>query len=246
VQLWTLRNELAEDLAGTLGQVARIGYSAVELWLPEYPAAGELASILRSCSLKAISAHVPLEQLRDNFAAVAEYYRVLGIVDLVIPYIDESQRQTEEQWKQRLREIASIAPKCQAEGFRLSYHHHDFEFADRIGGVEVHDVIFSTIDASLLKAELDTYFLHMMGKDPTEYICKYADRVPFLHLKDQKPGSDENTEVGAGVIDWQAVHVEACRSHVEWYIVEQDCGPSPPFESIGRSLRYLRACGIVL
>jgi hypothetical protein len=57
VQLWTLRKELAEDLAGTLRQVATIGYQGVELWFQKWPEAVELKKIVADCGLKIASAH---------------------------------------------------------------------------------------------------------------------------------------------------------------------------------------------
>jgi len=245
VQLWTLRNEVARDLAGTLSQVARIGYSGVELWFPEYPPVDELTLVLSESNLKAISAHVPFEQLRDGFRSVAHYHKALGNTDLVIPFIPESLRHTEEEWTQRILEIADIAHRCKEEGFRLSYHNHGFEFIDKIAGVEVHDLIFSSVDADLLKAELDTYYVQVAGKDPAQYVRRFGGRLPLLHLKDKKPDRNENTALGDGVIDWLAVFAEADRAGVEWYIVEQDCEMSPPFDSIRRSMEYLKDCDVV-
>jgi sugar phosphate isomerase/epimerase len=243
VQLWTLRDEIAKDLPGTLRQVAEIGYAGVELWFQEFPPVDELGKILEDCNLKAVSAHVPFVQLRDGFESVVHYHRALGNTDLAIPIIPEDLRKTEDDWKQRVEEIVAIARRCKDAGLRLSYHNHAVEFEETVDGIEAHDYIFSTVDADLLQAQLDTYFIAEVGKDPAAYIRRYSGRVPLLHIKEKSktPERNKQAEIGHGVIDWDAVFAAAEEAGVEWYIVEQDWGVYPALESIKISFDYLES-----
>jgi len=247
VQLWTLRDEIAEDLAGTLRQVAAIGYDGIELWFAEWPPVVELKAAIEDSDLAVAGAHVPFTQLRDGFQAVADYHHELGNSDLVIPIIPEELRETEDAWKRRVDEIAEIGRQCNPAGFRLSYHNHGIEFEDKIGDLEVHDYIFSTIEDELLKVQIDTYFPEALGRSPAEYVRKYAGRVPLLHIKDKSRDSDEGsaTEIGRGVVDWDAVFAAAGDAGVEWLIVEQNCEVRPALESVKISYDYLRSRGDV-
>jgi len=245
VQMWTVRKEMAEDLAGTLARIAEIGYAGVELWFPEFPPVVDLKALLVDTGLKAMGAHVPYLQLRDNFSAVAEYHQALGNTDLAIPIIPADLRQSSENWHKRIPEIAEIARKAKNAGFRFSYHNHAVEFQETVDGQEAHDVIFESIGADLLKAELDTFFIAQMDKDPVAYINRYSGRVPLLHLKEKSgtPEISEGTEIGQGVIDWDSVFAAAEAAGVEWYIVEQNCEGLPALESIRVSFEYLRSKG---
>ncbi len=245
VQLWTLREEIAADLPGTLRQVGEIGYAGIEAWFGTWPAAEQLKAIVADCGLTVISAHVALLELRDQFGSVAEYHHRLGNANLAIPMIPPDLRQGEDDWKRRVEEIVEIGRACRAEGFQLFYHNHTMEFEDQVDGGDAHDYIFSTAPPELLKAQLDTYFIEAVGKNPAEYIRRYAGRVPLLHIKDKSATPDiANTEIGRGTIDWDAVFAAAEEAGVEWYIVEQNCQELPALESIRVSLDYLKSHGV--
>jgi sugar phosphate isomerase/epimerase len=246
VQLWTLRQEIAADLPAALRRVAEIGYQGVEAWFANWPPAEALKAALADSGLKVVGAHVPFVELRDGFDAVAAYHRALGNSDVAIPMIPEELRRGEDDWKLRVEEIAAIARRCKEAGLRLSYHNHAMEFEETVGGVDAHDYIFATVGSDLLKAELDTYFIKHVGKDPAEYIRRYAGRGPLLHLKDEsKDPRFANTEVGSGTVDWDAVLSAAESAGVEWYIVEQNSQGMGALESIAVSYEFLRSRGAV-
>jgi sugar phosphate isomerase/epimerase len=70
--------------------------------------------------------------------------------------------------------------------------------------------------------------------------------MPLVHLKDMVMRGREQlmAEVGEGNLNWPAI-LDACRdAGVVWYIVEQDTCQRDPFDSLGISLRNLRAMGL--
>lgn len=146
VQLWTLRKELAENIAGTLKQVAAIGYQGVELWFQKWPAAVELKKIVSDCGLKIASAHVNLKDMLDDFHRLADYHRTVGNRTLVIPFIPNYAGLTQDGWKKTIDDIRHVARTGREAGFEVLYHNHAFEFTTRVGDVEVFDQIFGTID----------------------------------------------------------------------------------------------------
>jgi sugar phosphate isomerase/epimerase len=246
VQIYTLRNDLANDVPGTLQAVADIGYNGVELWFAKWPPADELKAILDDTGLQPAGAHVSFLELRDNLDAVIAYHRAVGNADLAIPFLSEDLRGTSEAWHERVVEFAQIGARCRDAGMRLSYHNHAMEFQEFVDGVEAHDFIFSQVDSNVLKAQLDTYFITSVGKDPVAYLERYSGRVPLLHVKElgTVDGRQDTVEVGRGVLNWPAILEAAESAGVEWYIVEQDRQTRPALESIAMSYEYLRGLGL--
>ncbi len=246
VQLWTLRRELAEDLAGTLRKVGEIGYQGVELWFQKWPVAEDLKKIVDDCGLKIASAHVNLKDLLLDFNRIADYHRKIGNKTLVIPYIPDYAKLSADDWHRTIDEVRLAARNGSEAGFTMLYHNHDFEFTTRVGDMEVFDLIFGTIDEKLLGAEIDVFFVADVGRDPAALLRKFSGRLKRVHLKEKaKPGSpSKNTELGRGTIDWPTVLSAASEAGTEWYLVEQNCEDRPALESIRSSLEYLRNLGV--
>ena len=248
VQLHTIRQEMSEDMPGTLKRVAEIGYHGVELVrFDSQPEAGELKAMIDDCGLKLVSSHAGYDELKDSFDATIEYHRELGHRDLVLGAVPPDMRASDELWMAAVREVHEIARRCKDAGFRLSMHNHAFELEETINGVEAHHYIFTHIPPVLLNAQLDTFFIEDVGKDPAEYIRKFKGRGPLLHIKDKgKPEDpDDQTQIGNGTIDWDAAFAAAVESGVEWYIVEQKRESVPGIESVKTSFDYLQSRGMV-
>lgn len=242
IQLWTVREEIRKDLSGTLNRLAEMGFGGIELWFENDPDPDTLKAMTDAAGLQIIGAHTEFPDLRDCFEETAEYHKACGNRDLIIPIIPDELRQSENAWKQRVHDILAIAQRCRDEGFRLTYHNHEMEYLDQIDGREVCEVMFESIPAPLLDIELDTFFLEDTGRNPADYIRKYADRSRLLHLKDRHPQRDQylNSEVGSGTIKWPEVFSAAAKAGIEWYIVEQDCDEFPVWDSLTMSMEFIR------
>lgn len=245
VQLWTLRRELSEDLAGTLRKVGEIGYEGAELWFQKWPEADLLKKILDDCGLKIASAHVNLKDLLLDFNRLADYHRAIGNKTLVIPYIPDYAKLSTDDWLRTIDDIRLVARTGTEAGFTVLYHNHDFEFTTRVGNTEVLDLIFESIDQKVLGAEIDVFFVADVGRDPAALLRKYTGRLKRVHLKEKaKPGSPtKNTELGRGTIDWPAVLAAAAEAGAEWYLVEQNCEDRPALDSIRVSYEFLKSLG---
>jgi len=248
LQLHTVRQELMEDMPGALAKVADMGYDGVELVaMKDGPPAGEIRSMIESSKLTLISSHVGFTDLRDDFDNTIAYHKDLGHSDLVVGAVPPDMRGSDEGWKQAVAELDEMARKATSAGFRVSMHNHAFELEQTVDGVEAHHYVFSHIPPNVLNAQLDTFFIEDVGKDPAEYVRKFAARVPLLHIKDKAKDSDPDgqTHIGNGVIDWDAVFAAAEESGVEWYIVEQKRESVPGIESARLSAEYLKSRGML-
>jgi len=240
LQLYTLRDLLVDDFAGTLRAVREIGYEYVQLCAPLPEGAQETRKILDTIGLLPAGVHVDMDSLDEKFDYWMSFADSVGTRDLIVPYLAEELRQTHEDWLAVAARLDALGARCKAAGIRLSYHNHSFEFEARFDGAPALDLLYANAAPDHLYAEIDTYWVQHGGCDPVDYILKYAGRLPILHVKDMTAG-DEPTfaEIGQGILDWPAIIKAARASGVEYLCVEQDRCPGDPLESVRVSYDYL-------
>jgi sugar phosphate isomerase/epimerase len=237
VQLWTVRDQLAVDLPGTLQAVAAAGYRCVELaGLADVPTA-DLARALAAAELSPMAAHVGIEALRDDVGAVVGRLTALGCPRLVIPWLPEAERRERAGVQRFAAELGGYLPRLASDSIALGYHNHAFEF-EPLDGTTVWDILLAELAPSI-ELEIDVYWASDGGRDPVAVIQAAGERVRLLHLKDRAPGGEpHDAAVGDGILAIPSI-IEAGRAAgVEWYVVEQD-EPADAIADIASSYRYL-------
>jgi len=240
VQLYTVRDPLGVDLAGTLRRVAGIGYREVEL-AGSAGSAGTtvraIAETLKRYGLRASSMHAGYDELRRDLDAVVAAARTLDAGFVVCPSIDAEQRRTADDWKRVCRTLNAIGRAARSHGVTLAYHNHDFEFMPFPGGATPFRLLMAETDPRNVKLELDVYWVARAGLDPVQSLKDGRDRIALVHLKDR--GADGSTvELGAGTLDFEQIVRAALASGVRHMFVEQD-DSADPLQSIATSLRFL-------
>ena len=245
LQLFSLRNECAADLEGTLREVKSMGYDGVEFAGLYGKSAGEMKALLGEIGLVPCSAHVSIDEMLADPDGVMECYSDIGCRYIAVPFLAENRRMGGEDYDATLDALRALSEAAARHGMKLMYHNHDFEFA-KFGGEYALDVLFSSVPE--LSVELDCCWAAVGGADPAEYIAKYAARSPVIHLKDfelhgkkpanvmdimEKGGDAEDSSgrfgfrpCGQGMLDIMRVLDAAEDSAAEWLVVEQDA-PSP-------------------
>ncbi len=241
VQLYTLRN------AGSLEQQLKIvhdaGVGAVETVGTQGVSATELKQLLDRYSIKAISSHVPLAELRKDLDGVVAFNRSIGNTTLVVPYLDAKDRPTDAAgWTALGTELGRIAKQVRAKGMRLAYHNHDFELVDFNGRTGL-ELLFAAAGPDL-QTEMDLAWVARAGLDPAAMLATFRGRLFAVHAKDNAPKGQAEDEggfaaVGQGVLDWKTILPAAAAAGVHWYIVEHD-QPRDPAKVIQTGVDYLR------
>lgn len=237
LQLYTLRKPFAADPLATLGRIREIGYDAVEFAAPLGSDFAGFAAHMQDIGLDCPSAHVGLADMADQPEAVLAMARTLGCRYLVMPYVLPDQRD----WESVIATLGVFAKAARAEGLRVAYHHHDFEF-EASDGVRPFDRLVGETDPELIDFELDVYWLKKGGEEPLAFIERMAGRVKLVHLKDMAPDGGM-ADVGAGILDFAALLRAADAAGAEHAFVEHDFPPAPGWPSVEASLAHLRALG---
>lgn len=265
LQLYSVRDNMAEDFEGTIKKVKELGYDGVEFagLFDKTPA--EVKKLVNEVDLTPISAHVPYADMVNDTEKVLSGYAEIGCKYVVIPYMTEEYRPGAEKFDELIEGIKKIGTKAKELGMTLLYHNHDFEFV-KIGDEYGLDVLYASVDEEIFKTELDTCWVNVGGENPAEYILKYSGRSPVVHLKDfvingEQKGSlykligiddeeeSDNKEegfafrpVGYGCQDFKAILESSEKAGAEWVVVEQDDSTmgKTPLESAEMSRNYLK------
>ena len=242
VQLYTLRDQIAQDFAGTVKQVAQIGYAGVEMaGYGNLKTAAEAKRALDDVGLKIVGTHVGIEALEKDINRVFDEQHALNSPTVIIPWMPEQRRADAAGWKRAAQSLSPIGAQCRERGLELCYHHHSFEF-QRFNGKSGMDILLENAEPGLVKIELDVYWLKHGGEDPVRFIQRVGGRAPLVHLKDMAAGPERRfAPVGAGTLDFKSILAAMRESGARWGIVEQDqCYDTPPIEAVRTSFENLR------
>jgi sugar phosphate isomerase/epimerase len=250
LQLWSLRVDLPKDVPGTLQRLRGLGIRHVEAaGLPKGTTALAFRKALDAASLVCRSAHMPFERLRDDSAGAVKEAKALGCLFVVCPWIPHDKAGfTADDAAKAADVFNKTSQVAKAEGLRLGYHAHGYEFLPGAGGT-LFDALVKNTDPAV-GIEVDIFWAKAGGVDPAKLIESLHGRVPLIHIKDMKkglelpPGSsgapeDSDVAAGQGQLDLPAIFRAAIKSGVEFYYIEDES--TKPWEQIPVSLKYLSA-----
>jgi sugar phosphate isomerase/epimerase len=246
LQLYTVRNLMKADFAGTLAQVAAVGYKEVEMagYFDHSPK--DVRAMLDSHGLTSPSSHIEFAVVQNSLPAAIETAHIMGQSFLVCPWLDESMRKSPDGWKTAMSAFSHAGEECQKAGIQFCYHNHTFEFepAASLNGGLPYDYLLENTDAKLVAMEMDLCWITVAGKDPLAYFAKYPGRFPLVHVKDwQGQGgsmSDESTrmrDAGQGSIDFKRIFEHSGQAGIKHYFVENDAAKG--IDDTAVSYKYL-------
>ena len=238
LQLYTVRDQLAQDFKRTVQRVAEMGYTAIEFAGYGNLMSREIAALLADTGLRAAGTHVSFMALEQDIERELNYCLDIGCSYLVMPSLPPEYRSAN-----GIRTLASrlnrAGQRCRQRGISLVYHNHAFEFEqDETGEEYLLDILLRETEPDLVKLEFDIYWAAFADVDPAAYLQQYPERIPLIHLKDM--ASDRTfTEVGDGTLDITAICAAALKSGTRFFLVENDQPHIPSLESARRSLENL-------
>jgi len=218
LQLYTVRDLMAADVAATLDLVAAAGYKQVEFagYFDHSPA--EMRALLDASGLSPVSAHVSKTEFAQDVARVIDHAAEMGHQYLVVPWLAENERSLDD-YRRHAADFNSWAEACAQAGIQFAYHNHQFEFEQTDGQVH-YDLLLAETDAELVKMQLDLCWAVAADASPVDYFEAWPGRFPLFHLKDFAAGTDAN--IGTGSVDVDTILARAETAGLQHGIVERD------------------------
>ncbi len=238
MQLYSVRDHLANDFDRTLFKLAEMGFRSVEPFgLPSETS--KLKQALLSAGLRAPTDHGSV--LADPKAAVSAAVE-LGTTVLIDPYQPEEIFQSDSKLWQLADELSAAAEIGKQYGVSIGYHNHDHEIRNEIGGVPAlvelarktsPDVVF----------EVDLFWCQVGKVNPVEILKALEGRVVALHAKDAPAGGGVSDQVPLGK---GSVNILECVNMLPnaQVVIEFDEYGGGLFTAIESSLEYLTSNGV--
>jgi sugar phosphate isomerase/epimerase len=240
LELFSVRDELKQDLMGTVRSVARLGYQGVEFfspyfdWTPEY--AREVRKLMDGLNIVCFSTHNgPKSFTPEGLPKAIELNRIIGSKFVVMA--SAGRVEGLDGWKKVADTLNAAADKLNSAGMRPGFHNHQTEFQP-IDGKRPMDVLASNTTKSVA-LQLDVGTCIEAGSDPVAWINGNSGRIASLHLKDWSPDPAKGYKVlfGEGAAPWKKIFEAAEKTGgVEYYLIEQEGSAYPPLETAERCL----------
>jgi sugar phosphate isomerase/epimerase len=258
LQLYSVRDLLPKDYAGTLKAVAGVGFVEVESAGYYKHSATEVKQAVAAAGLKLVSAHISSGELQTKLDEVIAFHKELGVQNIICsspgkapnaPKTAHWEDFTLADWHWNAEQFNKIGEKVHAAGLNFGYHNHHLEFKATGGVVPIEELIRLT-DPAKVTFEMDCGWVFVGGGDPVALLRKYPSRFTMLHVKDFKmgvpSGKDPNTveELGRGSLDYTPVFAEAAKTgSIKHCFVEQEAFNVPPMESLKIDADYMKKHG---
>lgn len=248
IQLYSVREAMGKDPLGTLKQIAAMGYQNVEH--ANYKerkfygyAPTDFKKLLADMGMKMPSGHTVLgkqhwDESKKDFTDAWKYTiddaATAGQQYVVSPWLDESIYQTEDSLKRFMEVFNKCGELCKKSGMKFGYHNHHFEFAKKVDGKILYDLILDNTDKNLVAQQLDTGNLFNAGVKAIDIVKKFPGRFELMHVKDEIASSDkeekfESTVLGKGIAQVKEVIDLGQAAGTTQFIIEQEAyqGKSP-------------------
>ncbi|WP_353137334.1 sugar phosphate isomerase/epimerase [Pseudopedobacter sp.] len=252
LQLYSLRGEFEKrSVEDVISKVAKAGYSFVEpygyskqtgFWglSPK-----NFKQLLDKYKLKTYGGHYEFGFLEKgiDYDVIEDYITVaktLGQKYIIFPYINRSVFKSEAKVKELAERLKVVSEIFKKSGIKLAYHNHDFEFKD-LGGKTGYDILLKELKPTEMEFEIDLYWAIRAKQNIEQFFKDHCGRFTMWHIKDiRKSDETKNTEIGNGTIDYKKILKQAKLAGLKYAIVEQENFEIDPFESISRSIKYLK------
>jgi len=244
LELYSVRNELKQDLMGVVRAVAKMGYENVEFfspyfeWTPAY--AKEVRKLLDDLGVTCYSTHNSSSSFdAANITKAIELNSILGCKHVVMA--SSGKVVGLDGWKAVAERLNEAAVKMKPSGLRAGYHNHQTEFTPLEGVRPIEVLAKNTTKDIMLQLDVGTC-IHA-GSDPVAWIQQNPGRINCIHCKDWSPDPAKGYRVlfGEGAAPWKKIFEAAEKTGgVEYYLIEQEGSAYPPIETAERCLAMFR------
>jgi sugar phosphate isomerase/epimerase len=244
LELYSVREELKQDLMGTVRDVAKMGYEVVEFYAPYFrwtdAYAKDVQKLLDDLGIRCLSTHNDSQSFTpENLPRAIELNQIIGSKFIVMASAGKVQGL--DGWKAVAERLNQAAGKLKPQGLRTGYHNHAAEFRPVDGRRPIEVIAENTGKEVVLQFDVGTCI--EAGSDPVAWIDKNPGRIVSMHCKDwsPEPGKGYKVLFGEGVAPWKKIFEAAeATGGIEYYLIEQEGSAYPPLETAERCLATFR------
>jgi len=190
LELYSVRNQLQQDLDGTVRAVAQMGYQGVEFYAPYFDwtesQTKQMRKLLDDLGIRCFSTHNSFTYFSpENIQRARDMNLILGS-----KYVVMSSSQPKpglDGWKEVAATLNSAAEKLEPAGLKAGYHNHQLEFTPVEGTRPIEILAKHTKPSVMLQLDVGTCL--EAGSDPVAWIKANPGRIRSLHCKDWSPDS---------------------------------------------------------
>ena len=220
IQLYSVRDAMEKDMAGTLEKIASLGYKYVEFAGFFGHSANDVKEMLDKTGLICSGTHSPWTDLRPSkIAETIAYHKTIGNPNYIVPGADLS---TLEKIEEFCAVMNYAQPILAAEGIRLGYHNHSHEFKVMPWGSTIHGELERRTSVEF---EIDTFWTFNAGLDSIAVLERLKDRIRVIHLKDGFMGG-KGIPLGQGEAPVKAVIDYAAAKGLTMVVESETLTPS--------------------
>ncbi|MBT8322596.1 MAG: TIM barrel protein [Eudoraea sp.] len=245
LQLYSLRNQFKSDVIGTLDLIESWGITKLEGGETYGMSVAAFKEELRKRNLQVVSVGASFQDLDSNLEAVIQNARDFGATYVMCAWIPHKGNQFGIDEVNQAVDVFNLAGKAlQAEGLKLVYHAHGYEFRPYKEGT-LFDYMAG--HARYFGFEMDVYWVQHGGADPLALLNQYPDMFQLMHLKDMAKGlpgnnsGNENVEtnvvLGTGQIQMDKIVQRAKELDIPYLFIEDES--SRVVSQVPKSLKYL-------
>ncbi len=244
LELYSVREELKKDPAGTVRAVAEMGYQGVEFYAPYFEwseaQTKQMRKLLDDLGIRCFSTHNDSSYFgKENLPKARDLNLILGSKYVVMasskpnPGVDVLKTVADA--------LNAAADQLETSGLKAGYHNHRPEFTAMDGQRPMEILAKNTKPTVILQLDVGTCL--EAGSDPVTWIRANPGRIRSLHLKDWSPEPEKGYKVlfGEGAADWKNIFAAAeSGGEVEYYLIEQEGSRFTELDTARRCLQSFR------
>ncbi len=266
IQLYTVRNDMEKDAAGTVKRLKEMGYTHIEH--AGYAnrkfygySVEDTKEFLDDTGIAMLSGHSFLgakqwdksnNDFTDAWKYTIEDAAAVGMKYVISPGLDESLCKKMDDFKWYMDLFNKTGELCKKSGITFAYHNESYEFNHKLDNTLLYDLLLTLTDQNIVAQQIDTGNMYEPGGRAMDYLKRYPGRFTLMHVKDEikkTPGGQhdslyESAVLGKGVVNVKEVVDFAMNSGTTHFIIEQESYQGKtPLECAEEDLKIVKGWG---
>jgi sugar phosphate isomerase/epimerase len=237
LQLYSIRDHFtnAEDTRESFRRMKEYGYThAQTAGTYSYISPENFRALANEYGIRIMGTHYDWKLICGDVPGTVRYHRILGAPYIGIGSMPSEARSSKAALLQFIAKFNEMARIYKGYGFKMTYHHHSFEFV-KLEGKTIMDYLIEYLDPDCTMFVIDTYWAQVGGADVRALLERLNGRVADVHLKDLSAchkyllangktlsNLPERIEVGCGTMNFKGIIETAEKCGCIYFTVEDE------------------------